>query len=197
MERQLVAEELHELRVRLDGLLVLPGLGDRLSVVQRVERGPNVGVESGARITSGRDHVSGRRAELGGVVRRDDRTERMAEQGEAVELERLGQQVDVAGEDLERERGGIDPLRAPLPALVDVEHAVLVAERVEVRPEHRVVESWSAVQPYQRKAAADLLDVEVLAVRQRELHARTLCRSGPVWGQTPASGRSGLGFVPV
>ena len=101
----------------------------------------------------------------------DDRAERVAEQCEAVELEGLGQQVDVPGEDLERERRGVDPLGATLPALVDVEQAVLVAERVEVGPEHRVIQTRPAVQNDQRKAAADLLDVEVVAVRQHELHA--------------------------
>ena len=92
VERQLVAEELHELRVRLDGLLVLPRLGDRFAAVaQRVERGRDIGVERGARVASRGDDVGGGGAELGGVVGGDDRAERVAEQSEAVELEGLGQ----------------------------------------------------------------------------------------------------------
>ena len=45
---------------------------------------------------------SGGRAELGRVAGGDDRAERVAEQREAVEPERVGEQVDVAGEDVER-----------------------------------------------------------------------------------------------
>jgi hypothetical protein len=98
------------------------------------------------------------------VLRRDDRAERVAEEGELVELERLGEQVDVAGEDVERQRGGIDPLAAPLPALVDVKQLEVVAERVEVGPKRAVVEPGAAVEHDHREAVADLLDVQRDAV---------------------------------
>ena len=100
------------------------------------------------------------------MLGRDDRAEGVPEQREAVEPERLGEQVDVAGEDLERERRRIDALAAPLSALVDVEQPELVAERVEVRPEHGVVEPGPAVQHDQREAGADLLDEETDSVRE-------------------------------
>ena len=74
----------------------------------------------------------------------------MAEQREAVELERLGEQVDIPREDLEAERRRIDPLALPLPALVDVEDTELLAERVEPGPQVRVVEPRPAVEDYER-----------------------------------------------
>src|SRR5438270_1598911 len=190
VERQLVAQELFELRLGLDGLLSLPGARDRLAVLAEcIERGLDVGFERVARVASRRDDVGGGGPELGGGIGGDDRAERVAEQSEAGELEGLGQQVDVPGEDLERECRGVDPLGAALPALVAAEQAVLVAERVEVRPEHRVVEPRPPMQNDQRKAAADLLYVEVVAVRQHELHAElnsTLLLPSP-WRALPVT----------
>ena len=81
---------------------------------------------------------------------RDDRAEGVAEQREAIELERLGEQVDVPREDLEAERRRIDPLALPLPALVDVEDTKLLAERVQPGPKVRVVEPRPAVEDYER-----------------------------------------------
>ena len=80
------------------------------------------------------------------------------------------EQVDVAGEDVERERLGVDPVAAPLAALVDVQQPELVAERVEPRPEHRVVEAGPAVQHDQREAVADLLDEQPVAVGELDVH---------------------------
>src|SRR5262249_11967284 len=111
-------------------------------------------------------------AELGGVPGRNDRAEGVAQEREPVELQGSGEQIDVAGEDLEAERRRVDALRTALASFVDVEEPVLVSERVEIGPEHRVVESRPAVENDQRKAAADLFDVEVVAVRQRDLHPK-------------------------
>ncbi len=46
---------------------------------------------------------------------RDDRAEGMAEDRVLVQAKRLGEQVDVAREDLERQRGRVDALAAPCP----------------------------------------------------------------------------------
>jgi hypothetical protein len=98
----------------------------------------------------------------------------MAQKGEAVEHERLGEQVDVACEHLERERLRVDPLAPSLAALVHVEEAKLVAERIEPGPEGRVVEPRPAVEDDQREAAPDLLDEHPVPVGQPNLHRRSL-----------------------
>ena len=59
---------------------------------------------------------------------RDDRAEGVAEEREAVELERLGEQVDIPCEGLEAEGRRIDALALSLTALVHVEDAELLAE---------------------------------------------------------------------
>ena len=84
----------------------------------------------------------------------DDRAEGVAEEREPLEPERVGEQVDVAREDLEAERRRVDALAAPLAALVDVEDAAIVAERVEPGPEVRVVEPRPAVEDDQRQPVA-------------------------------------------
>ena len=74
----------------------------------------------------------------------------MAEQCEALELERLGEQVDVPCEDLEAERRRIDPLALPLSALVDIEDSELLGERVEPGAQVRVVEPRPTMEDYER-----------------------------------------------
>ena len=96
----------------------------------------------------------------------------MAEQGEPLQLERFREQVDVAGEDVERQRRGIHPLAAPLAALVHVEQPELVTERVEVGPKPSVVEPRPAVEDDHRKAVPDLFDEERHAVLQTHIHCR-------------------------
>src|SRR5205085_5790705 len=74
----------------------------------------------------------------------------------------------------ERERLRVDALAPPLAALVDVEQAELVPERVEPRAEHRVVEPRPAVEDDEREAAPDLLDEHAVAVGEPNLHAPSL-----------------------
>ena len=88
-----------------------------------------------------------------------------------LQLQCLGNEVDVTGEDLERQCLRVDALRAPLSALVDVEEAKVLAQRVEVGPEHRVVHPRPAVEHEQRDPLADLLDVDAVAVAQADEHA--------------------------
>ncbi len=106
---------------------------------------------------------------------RDDRAEGVAEEREAVELERLRQPVDVPREDLEGERRRIDTLALPLSALVDVEDAELLAERVEPGPQVRVVEPRPAVEDDQRQPRlADGLDEHRVAVGELDVHESAL-----------------------
>src|SRR5207247_6212770 len=110
-----------ELRLRLHGLPVLPRLGDRRTVVaERVERGADVRLERGARVAAARDQVAAGGPELDRVGRRDDRPERMPEQPEALELERLRELVDVARQDRQGQSRRIDAIAAALTPLVDV-----------------------------------------------------------------------------
>ena len=83
---------------------------------------------------------------------------------------RLCEQVDVAREDLQRERRRIDALAAALAALVHVEQAELVAERIEPRPEHRVVHARAAVEDDEREALADFLDEHPVPVGESHIH---------------------------
>src|SRR5207248_5931286 len=114
------------------------------------------------------------RAELRRMPGGDDRAERVAEEREPFEPERLREQVDVAREHVERERGRVDTLAAALSPLVDVEEPELVSERIEPRPEHRVVHPRSAVEDDQREALAELLDEDPVPVRERDSHRRNL-----------------------
>ena len=86
------------------------------------------------------------RSQLDRVEGGNDRAEGMTEQYERLEVERLGERVDVAGEDLERECLRVDPVASSLPPLVEVEQPDVLGERIEVGTEHRVVEAWPAVQ---------------------------------------------------
>ena len=112
----------------------------------------------------------------------------MAEQSEPLERERVCEQVDVAGEDVERERGGVDPLAAALAALVDVEDAELLRERIEPRPQVRVVKSRPAVKDDQREAVAGkILYEERVPVVELDVQLLASCQSSP----TPMSTASG------
>ncbi len=189
VERHLHAQQLLQLVLGRDGLLLLPAGFDRLSrLAHGLERRVDVRRERGARVSAARDHVGVGTADLDRVLRRDDRAERVAQQGEALQPERLSKQVDVAGEDVERQRRGIDPLAAPLPALVHVEQPELVAERVEVGPKRAVVEPRPAVQHDHREAVADLLDVQRDAVRELDVQLFASLQSSPVPTSTASGG---------
>src|SRR5439155_17879471 len=171
VEGHLVAKQLLELLFGLDRLLVLPGGGDRFPVLaERVKRRLDVCSKRFAGVATGGDDVGGGGAELSCVIRRDDRAERVTEQREAVELERLGEQVDVPGEDLERQGFRIDAVGAALAALVNVKQAKVVAQRVEVRPEHRVVQTRPAVENDQRKAIAVLHHKQPVTIWEVDFH---------------------------
>ena len=119
---------------------------------------------------------------------RDDRAEGVAEQREAIELERLGEQVDIPREDLEAERRRIDPLALSLPALVDVEDTKLLAERVQPGPKVRVVEPRPPVEDYERQAVIpDRLDEDRVTVRELNGQLLASFQSSP----TPTSTASG------
>ncbi len=113
------------------------------------------------------------------MIRGDDRAEGVAEYSEPIEPQRLREQVDVARENIQRERCRVDTLRAALAALVNVQKPVPDRERVQVRPKHVVVQTRAAVQNDQRETTPELLDTEVVAVRQRDEHARTLIPATP------------------
>src|SRR5919109_63183 len=149
-----------------------------------------------ALVAAARDHIRGRGAEVDRVPGRDDRAEGVAEQCEAVETERLGEQVDVAGEDLEAQRLRVDALALPLASLVDVEHAELIAERVEPGTEVRVVEPRPPVEDDEREAALSYrFDEERVAVRQPDVHdfasfeRRALVREADMWKGPGETGR--------
>jgi hypothetical protein len=114
----------------------------------------------------------------------------VAEQGEALEPERLGEQIDVPCEDVERERGRIDALAEPLSTLVDVEQPKLVPERVEVGPKAGVVEPGPTVEDDQRQAVADLLDVERDTVGELDFQLLASLQSSPVPTSTASGGSS-------
>jgi hypothetical protein len=122
-----------------------------------------------------RDDRRGRAAgELDRVLQRDERAERAAEHGVALEAERRVARVVREGPRLRR-RG----LRPALGALVDEQQAARVTERVEPRPEHRVVEAGTAVEHDQREVARPaLLDVEPRVPDVHE-HRATLPRRDP------------------
>jgi hypothetical protein len=65
----------------------------------------------------------------------------------------------------------VDALRAALAALVDVQNPVVTRERVQVWPEHVVIQARPAVQHDQRETTSEFLDVEAVAARQRDKHA--------------------------
>jgi hypothetical protein len=93
------------------------------------------------------------------------------------ELQRLCEQVDVPGEDVEREGLRVDAVGAALAALVDVEDAEVVGKRIEIGPELRVIHAGPAVEHDQREPVPELLDRHAVAVAQRDEHARSLCAS--------------------
>ena len=145
--RQRLLDHGSQLVVRADVLLLLPRFGDRpAALAHRLERSLDVGQHRSAFVGSTRDDVRCCGADVRGVPGRDDRAEGMAEQREAPYPERLGEQVDVAREDVEREGRGVDPIAPALAALVHVEQAELVSERVEPGSEHRVVHPRPAVE---------------------------------------------------
>src|SRR5215207_4430561 len=150
VERVLDPHQLSAVLRRLDALLPLPRLCDRLAgVAHFLQRRLDVGHQVRARVAAAGDDVAGRRPEVDGVPGRDDRAEGVAEQREAVEPERLGKQVDIAREDLEAEGRRVDSLALSLTALVHVEDAELLAERVEPRAQVGVVEPRTAVEQYE------------------------------------------------
>ena len=113
-----------------DRLLLLPAGCDRHPrLAHGLERCVDIRLERRTRVSATRDHVCVGTADLDRVLRRDDRAERVAEQREALQLERVREQVDVTREDVERQRRGIDALAAPLTAFVYVEQPELVTER--------------------------------------------------------------------
>jgi hypothetical protein len=176
VEGKLHAEQLRRLLVRPDRLLHLPGADD---VGALLTEGPEclaqVGFQSRGGVRPAGNHVGGRGAELDRVVRCDYRAEGVAEEGEPVEPEGIGEEVDVPGEDIHGERRGLDALATALAALVDVEDAELFPERIEIGTEHRMVEPGTAVQDDERQALlADLLDEELDAVWKANAHGATL-----------------------
>lgn len=94
----------------------------------------------------------------------DDRPEGVAEDRKTVELEGLRKQVDVPCEDLEAECDRVDTLAPSLAPLVDIQDAEILGERVEPRPEVRVVEPGASVEDDQRRAGAQLLDEQSVSV---------------------------------
>ena len=189
VERVLYPHQLSAVLRRLDGLLPLPGLRDRLAgLAHLLQRGLDVGHQLRARVAAAGDDVAGGRAEVDGVPGRDDRAERVAEQCEAVEPKRLGEQVDIAREDLQAESRRVDALAPPLSALVDVEDAELLAERVEPRPQVDVVEPSTAVEHDEREPlVAHRFDEERVSVGELDVQLLASFQSSP----TPTSTASG------
>ena len=72
-------------------------------VAQGRQRGLDVGLERGARVSAAGDDVAVGGAELDRVEGGDDRAEGVAEEDEAVEPEGLREAVDILGEDFERQ----------------------------------------------------------------------------------------------
>jgi len=85
------------------------------------------------------------------VTRRNDRAERVPEQRERVETERLGGEIHVPGEHVQGQARRLDPLAAPLAPLVDVEQPEVVRERIQPGPEVLMVEPRPAVQHEDRE----------------------------------------------
>jgi hypothetical protein len=97
----------------------------------------------------------------------------VAEHREALELERLGESVDVGAELRERELLSRNTVAAPVPALVVEDEPELVRERLEVRNPRRVVAAGTAVDEHEREAVADLVDVEGDAVCEHDVHGKS------------------------
>ena len=112
----------------------------------------------------------------------------MAEQREAVEPEGLGKQVDIAREDLEAEGRRVDALALPLSALVDVEDAELLAERVEPRAQVLVVEPRPAVKHHEGEPLiTHRFHEKRVSVRELDVQLFASFQSSP----TPTSTASG------
>ena len=74
----------------------------------------------------------------------------MAQEGESVEAESVGEEVDIVREAVEAQALGVDALAATLAPRVDVEQPELVPEGVEPGRKMRVVEPRPAVEDYER-----------------------------------------------
>ena len=114
-----------------------------------------------------------------GVLQRDAAAVRVAEDGDLLVTEVGAQRVGVVGELRERERRERRPARATVAAVVVVDEAERVAERIEPLAELRVVDAEPAVHDEQRRATADFQVEELSSVDCSEWHrsVRDECRA--------------------
>ena len=106
-----------------------------------------------------------------------------------VEPERLREAVDILGEAFERQGCGIDAIASALAALVHIDKAHVLGQRVEVRPERRVVEARPSVQDDERRPFAQLLDMQADAVGELYAHPPAIAATIRI-SSSPSSGVS-------
>jgi len=126
------------------------------------QRAPRVGVAQ---------HHRGEPVRVGQrVLQRDEATVRVAQQRHPLAPEVRADRVDVIGQTLERE-GVAGARRAPVRSLVEEDQRPPVSQRIEPRPQVRVVQAQTAVQRDQQIAIADDLEPQRCVSTDQRVHS--------------------------
>ena len=181
VERELVGEQRGDVLLRARMGLVGPRRLHLLAQLDGLEGGElvlDVREEAGVGDAAGDDRGDRAAREVDRVLQRDERPVGVAQHGVALEPERAGHRLDVGGVVRQSPGLGRRGIRAPGGALVDEQQPAAVAERVEVRAEHRVIEAGPAVEHEERQLAAAALGDVQADVTDVDEHRRTLSSGG-------------------